>query len=146
MGRNEYTWSKDNHPRGGRPKGSTNLKTDLLTVHKKLFSEPIIKRDKDGNIIKKIKLTPEQEIIAGMFSIYRDPKTPVQVKAKILGDLMGYLYTKPTQQIEMIADVAQTIKDNTADIKANLDRLTPEQREMYLELCDKVNDDDSDSE
>ena len=143
MGRSSTSYKKgqSGNP-AGKPKGTTNLKTDLLTVHKKLFSEPIIKRDKDGNIIKKIKLTPEQEIIAGMFSIYRDPKTPVQVKAKILGDLMGYLYTKPTQQIEMIADVAQTIKDNSKEIKDNLDKLTPEQREMYMELCDKVNEEE----
>ena len=46
----------------GRPKGATGVKTDLTLVYKKLFSEPIIQRDKDGNIIKKIKLTPEQQI------------------------------------------------------------------------------------
>ena len=145
MGRSKTTWTKENHPKGGRPKGSTNLKTDLLIVHKKLFSETIVKKDKNGKVIKKIKLTPEQEIIAGLFSMYRDSKTPVQLKVKILGDLMGYLYTKPTQQIEMIADVEQTIKDHTAEIKGNLDKLTPEQREMYLSLCEKVNEDAADS-
>lgn len=149
MGRSSGTWTKENHPKGGRKKGSTNLKTDLLVVYKKLFSEPIVKKDKDGNIIKKIKLTAEQVVIAGMFSIYRDPKTPVQVKAKILGELMTYLYTKPTQSVEISGDIAQTIKDNS--VKSDLDKLTPEQREAYLELCESVNNtkeegDASDSE
>lgn len=85
----------------GRPKGATGIKTDLLEVHKKLFSEPIIKRDEKGNIIKKIKLTPQQEILAGMISIFRDKKTPVQVRAKVASDLMTYLYTKPVTQIEL---------------------------------------------
>lgn len=146
MGRSSTSYKKgqSGNP-AGKPKGTTNIKTDLLVVYKKLFAEPIVKKDANGNIIKKIKLSPEQEIVAAMIKIYRDPKTPVQVRAKILGDLLGYLYTKPTQQIEMIADVEQTIRNNTADIKDNLDKLTPEQREAYMELCEKVND-DSDSE
>ena len=84
----------------GRPKGATGIKTDLLEVHRKLFSEPIIKRDEKGNI-KKIKLTPEQEILAGMLSMFRDKKTPVQVRAKVASELMTYLYTKPVTQIEL---------------------------------------------
>ena len=85
----------------GRPKGATGIKTDLLEVHKKLFSEPILKRDEKGNVIKKIKLTPEQEILAGMISMFRDKKTPVQVRAKVASELMTYLYTKPVTQIEL---------------------------------------------
>ena len=85
----------------GRPKGATGIKTDLLEVHRKLFSDPIIKRDEKGNIIKKIKLTPEQEILAGMLSMFRDKKTPVQVRAKVASELMTYLYTKPVTQIEL---------------------------------------------
>jgi hypothetical protein len=85
----------------GRPKGATGIKTDLLEVHKKLFSDPIIKRDEKGNIIKKVKLTPEQEILAGMISMFRDKITPIQVRAKVASELMTYLYTKPVTQIEL---------------------------------------------
>lgn len=98
MGR--YVKGQSGNPKG-RPKGATGIKTDLLEVHKKLFSEPIIKRDEKGNIIKKIKLTPEQEILAGMISMFRDKKTPVQVRAKVASELMTYLYTKPVTQIEL---------------------------------------------
>ena len=98
MGR--YVKGQSGNPKG-RPKGATGIKTDLLEVHKKLFSEPILKRDEKGNVIKKIKLTPEQEILAGMISMFRDKKTPVQVRAKVASELMTYLYTKPVTQIEL---------------------------------------------
>ena len=94
-----YVKGQSGNPKG-RPKGATGIKTDLLEVHKKLFSDPIIKRDEKGNI-KKIKLTPEQEILAGMISMFRDKKTPVQVRAKVASELMTYLYTKPVTQIEL---------------------------------------------
>lgn len=97
MGR--FVKGQSGNPKG-RPKGATGIKTDLLEVHKKLFSEPIIKRDEKGNI-KKIKLTPEQEILAGMISMFRDKRTPVQVRAKVASELMTYLYTKPVTQIEL---------------------------------------------
>ena len=98
MGR--YVKGQSGNPKG-RPKGATGIKTDLLEVHKKLFSEPILKRDEKGNVIKKIKLTPEQEILAGMISMFRDKRTPVQVRAKVASELMTYLYTKPVTQIEL---------------------------------------------
>lgn len=110
----------------GRPKGATGIKTDLLEVHKKLFSEPIIKRDEKGNIIKKIKLTPEQEILAGMISMFRDKKTPVQVRAKVASELMTYLYTKPVTQIELteaksdIPDDAEERRRLAEEIKKEL--------------------------
>lgn len=126
----------------GRPKGATGVKTDLTLVYKKLFSEPIVKKDKDGNVIKKIKLTPEQQILASLISMYRDPKTPIQIRAKVAGDLLGYLYTKPTQSVEFTGDIEQTIKENPNNLKECLDKLSPEEREQYLELCDKVNNEE----
>ena len=105
-----FVKGKSGNPKG-RPKGATGIKTDLLEVHKKLFSEPIIKRDEKGNIIKKIKLTPEQEILAGMISMFRDKKTPVQVRAKVASELMTYLYTKPVTQIEL-TDTKSEIPDD----------------------------------
>lgn len=123
MGR--FVKGQSGNPKG-RPKGATGIKTDLLEVHKKLFSEPIIKRDEKGNIIKKIKLTPEQEILAGMISMFRDKKTPVQVRAKVASDLMTYLYTKPVTQIELteaksdIPDDAEERRRLAEEIKKEL--------------------------
>ena len=108
----------------GRPKGATGIKTDLLEVHKKLFSEPILKRDEKGNVIKKIKLTPEQEILAGMISMFRDKRTPVQVRAKVASELMTYLYTKPVTQIELTEAKSEIPED-------------PEERQKLVEDLQK---------
>lgn len=120
----------------GRPKGATGIKTDLLEVHRKLFSEPIIKRDKKGNIIKKIKLTPEQEILAGMISMFRDPKTPVQVRAKVASELMTYLYTKPVTQIEL-TETKSDIPDDPEERR----KLAEEIRQEIGELDGAESDD-----
>lgn len=123
----------------GRPKGATGIKTDLLYVYKKLFSEPIIKEDSSGHI-KKIKLTPQQELLASMWKMYKDENTPIQVRAKIAESLLPYLFSKPAQEVEVSADVQSTVTDRSKPLKEMVDKLTPEEREMYLELCEKVND------
>jgi len=140
MGRSSTTWTKETAPKGGRKKGATGVKTDLLFIFKKFYSEPVIQKDKNGNVIRKVKLSPEQQILASLVAMMKDPKTPVQVRARIAEDLMQYIYKKPAQDLEMIADVSSTINDRTRDIKKELDKLTPEERETYMELCGKVND------
>ena len=40
------------------------------------------------------------------------------------------------QEVSMSGNVATTIKEN--DIKMKLDKLSPEEREVYLELCEKA--------
>jgi len=42
-----------------------------------------------------------------------------------------------------VVNVTTQTANNTETIKSNLDKLTPEEREIYLELCDKINDTDS---
>ena len=39
--------------------------------------------------------------------------------------------------------VQSSSADNTESIKSNLDKLSPEERETYLELCEKINATDS---
>lgn len=132
MGR--YVKGQSGNPKG-RPKGATGIKTDLLEVHRKLFSEPILKRDEKGNI-KKIKLTPEQEILAGMLSMFRDKKTPVQVRAKVASELMTYLYTKPVTQIEL-TETKSDIPDDPEERR----KLAEEIRQEIGELDGAESDD-----
>ena len=44
------------------------------------------------------------------------------------------------QEVAMTGSVATTIREE--DLKGKLDKLTPEEREMYLELCEKVNNEE----
>lgn len=43
------------------------------------------------------------------------------------------------QEVSMSGNVATTIKEDN-DLKNKLDKLSPEEREMYLELCEKAED------
>lgn len=42
------------------------------------------------------------------------------------------------QEVSMTGNVATTIKDEKAMLKEKLDKLSPEEREQYLELCEKA--------
>ena len=46
------------------------------------------------------------------------------------------------QEVAMTGNVATTVKDESVSIKERLDKLSPEEREQYLELCEKANGDD----
>lgn len=41
-----------------------------------------------------------------------------------------------------VVNVTTQTTNNTDTIKANLDKLSPEEREMYFELCEKMNDEE----
>lgn len=44
------------------------------------------------------------------------------------------------QEVAMTGNVATTIKDEKETLKEKLDKLSPEEREQYLELCEKANE------
>ena len=44
------------------------------------------------------------------------------------------------QEVSMTGNMATTVKDESVTIKEKLDKLSPEEREQYLELCEKANE------
>ena len=61
---------------------------------------------------------------------------------KVNQDTMKMIMGIPDkQEVNMSGNVATTIKE-ASDLKTKLDKLSPEEREMYLELCEKTNDGD----
>lgn len=106
MGNEATRFSSTNQPKNRKSrKGINNYKTDLEYVYKKLFQQKIEKKDKDGNVIKTITLTPQQELIAAQFSMLRAKDVPAQVKAKIISDMQPYLFKKEAEQIDLNANV-----------------------------------------
>ncbi len=105
-GRNEHTFSSTNQPKNRKSrKGCRNYSTELEYVYRKLFQKPVEVKDKDGKVIKTVKLTPQQEIIAAQFQMLRAKDVPANVKAKILSDMAPYLFKKEAEQIELNANV-----------------------------------------
>lgn len=106
MGNEATRFSSTNQPKNRKSrKGINNYKTDLEYVYKKLFQQKIEKKDKNGNVIKTVTLTPQQELIAVQFSMLREKNVPAQVKAKIISDMQPYLFKKEAEQIDLNANV-----------------------------------------
>lgn len=136
MGNEATRFSSTNQPKNRKSrKGINNYKTDLEYVYKKLFQQKIEKKDKDGNVIKTITLTPQQELIAAQFSMLRAKDVPAQVKAKIISDMQPYLFKKEAEQIDLNANVQG----------ADISNLTTEERlSAFRELMgiNEKNEDD----
>ena len=106
MGNEATRFSSTNQPKNRKSrKGVRNYATELEWVYRKIFQKPVEVKDKDGKVIKTIKLTPQQEIIAAQFTMLRDKSVPVQVKAKIISDMTPYLFKKEAEQIDINANV-----------------------------------------
>lgn len=136
MGNEATRFSSTNQPKNRKSrKGINNYKTDLEYVYKKLFQQKIEKKDKNGNVIKTITLTPQQELIAAQFSMLRAKDVPAQVKAKIISDMQPYLFKKEAEQIDLNANVQG----------ADISNLTTEERlSAFRELMgiNEKNEDD----
>ena len=135
MARSSTTWVKG---QSGNPNGCPK-KTDTFSY---IFEQRLAK--KKGTIPKpngkKEKVSGKVLIFEIVYSIATDKAMPAQVRLKAIEMMMERIGGKPLQEIEMSADISSTINDRTKDIKKELDKLSKEEREMYMELCDKVND------
>lgn len=106
MGSEATRFSSTNQPKNRRSrKGVRNYATELEYVYRKLFQKPVEIKDKEGRVIKTVKLTPQQEIIAAQFTMLRSKDVPPQVKAKIVSDMSPYLFKKEAEQIDINANV-----------------------------------------
>ncbi|MBO7735063.1 MAG: hypothetical protein J6S67_21045 [Methanobrevibacter sp.] len=106
MGSEATRFSSTNQPKNRKSrKGCRNYATELEYVYRKLFQKPVEVKDSKGNVIKTVKLTPQQEIIAAQFQMLRAKDVPANVKAKILSDMAPYLFKKEAEQIELNANV-----------------------------------------
>ena len=89
MGSEATRFSSTNQPKNRKSrKGCRNYATELEYVYRKLFQKPVEVKDSKGNVIKTVKLTPQQEIIAAQFQMLRAKDVPANVKAKILSDIL----------------------------------------------------------
>ena len=127
--------------KNGRPKKGQCYADMLESAVKKLRS---VQKNKEDKVVGEYK--GKMVIAMAVVELATNKSYPPQVRLQAIKEIFDRTDGKPAQSIEMRADVKQAIKDNSKEIKANLDKLTPEQRETYLQLCEMVNEDDSDSE
>ena len=118
MGNEATRFSSTNQPKNRKSrKGVRNYATELEYVYRKLFQKPVDVKDKEGKVVKTVKLSPQQEIIAAQFTMLRSKDVPANVKAKIISDMQPYLFKKEAEQIDINANVqgADLTKLSTED-------------------------------
>lgn len=101
-------------------------------------TSPLDIKDKDGNIVETRTVRGKEAVAQAIIQIAMDRKNNANVRLTAFNTALDRAYGKPIQEIDMAATT--TIQnDRTARIKDDLDRLSPEERDMYFELCEKVN-------
>lgn len=120
----------------GRPRDDrafSNIFNDLLDEKKSII------KDKEGKVIDTV--TGKRLIAEAVFDIATNRNNPPHVRLSALNMMMERMEGKAAQTIT--ASVDTTVLDKTKIIKEDLDKLSPEDRELYLELCERQNDTDS---
>ena len=125
----------------GNPHGRPRTGKSFAEIMRKVIDkQTAVKKDKDGNIIKTVK---GKEVVAeAIMSIAMDKTNNANVRLTAFNTALDRAYGKPLQEVDMNATTT-VHNDRAGEIKANLDKLSPEEREMYIELCEKINEEES---
>lgn len=117
----------------GRPRSGKSF-ADIM--RKVIDRQTAVKKDKDGNIIKTVK---GKEVVAeAILSIAMDKNNNASVRLTAFNTALDRAYGKPLQPVDMSANVSGP--NIIQNIKDDLDRLTPEERDEYLELSEKLSE------
>lgn len=134
MGKSSTSFKKGEvHNPHGRPKTGKSF-ADIM--RKVIDRQTAVKRDKEGNILKTIK---GKEVVAeAILSIAMDVKNNASVRLTAFNTALDRAYGKPLQTVDMSANVSgSSIIQN---VKDSLDKLSPEEREEFLDLSEKLTD------
>jgi hypothetical protein len=120
----------------GNPNGRPRTGKSFAEIMRKVIDkQTAVKRDKDGNITKTVK---GKEVVAeAILQIAMDKTNNAGVRLTAFNTALDRAYGKPLQEIDMQSTV---IKNDCGQIKADLDKLSVEEREEYIELCEKMNE------
>lgn len=98
-------------------KGCPNIEKVIEKVYELRFKKEIQQSKKDGTF-KSVKLSAIEFLIGADLEIINDSEVAPQVKAKIIADLLPYLFKKESEKIEV-------------DMNANVDCSTLSREELY---------------
>lgn len=98
-------------------KGCPNIEKVIEKVYELRFKKEIQQSKKDGTF-KSVKLSAIEFLIGADLEIINDSEVAPQVKAKIIADLLPYLFKKESEKIEV-------------DMNANVDCSKLSREELY---------------
>ena len=119
----------------GRPKKEDTFKAYCDKWSKR--SKKVVKVDD-----KQYKINSKEYSVIAIFKMIQDDNTPPQVKLQAIKLMLEYTEGKPTPEFVnnvTVQNMQEVSKNYLDDIKTSLDKLTPQERDTYFELCDKLN-------
>lgn len=123
----------------GNPKGAPKKEQTLSKILEKEVNRLVSEvKDKDGNVIEKVK--GKKCIAKAYCDIAFNKKYPVQIRLKALELITERIDGKARQNVSVEGEVKTTKQTPFDVISENLDKLSPDERDMYFELCEKMND------
>lgn len=95
------------------------------------------KKGADGSVLKTVK--GKEALAEAILAIALDRGTNPAARLRAFDMLLDRAYGQPVQTVDLDASVSgQAVLES---VKDGLDRLSPEERDRYLELCGKISGD-----
>ena len=118
----------------GRPKKGDSFNDYLEKAIKKLKS---VQKDKtSGTVIARSK--GKAVLASALTDLATNQNYPPQIRLQAIKEIFDRIDGKPRQSIEMAADIESVVNNRAVAVKARLDALSPEERDAYFRLCEKV--------
>ena len=117
----------------GNPNGRPKKGKTFTEILEKVLHE----RTAEIETAKGLKTVHGKELLANiLYDIAADKNNAAKIRLDAINTIMNRLDGKPMQAVEMTSEI-ETAKKNNEQL--NLDNLTLEEREEFLDLCEKIN-------
>lgn len=126
-------FTSENQPQNRRSrKGSPNMATTIQRMYELQYQKEIQKQKKDGTF-KNIKLSAIEYIVGADLKMLDDEHVAPQIKAKIVNDLLPYLFKKESEKVEV-------------EMNANVDVNKLTREELYKMVFENNGTEDTEAE
>lgn len=121
--------------KSGNPNGRPRTGKSFAEIMRKVIDaqKSVVNiKDAAGNVIDTKTIKGKEVVATAIMQIALDRKNNPAVRLTAFNTALDRAYGRPLQEIDMAATVSN---DRTGQIKASLDRLSPERRQEYMDLC-----------
>lgn len=134
MARSSTSFSKTYQPPKEKKsrKGSPNIDKVIQKVYQLRFQQEIQKQKADGTF-KNVKLSAIEFLVGADLEIVADEHIAPQIKAKIIADLLPYLFKKESEKVEV-------------EMSANVDVNKLTREELYKMVFENNGTEDTEAE
>ena len=124
----------------GRPKKGETFKDYCDKWAKRI--KKVVKVEENGEK-KEYKINGKEYSVIVIFKMIQDDNTPPAIRLQAIKLMLEYTEGKPQPEVVSnvtVQNVQETAKNSLDSIKDSLDKLSPEERETYFNICEKMNE------